>query len=123
MKEERVPDYQWLVDNAGPYAGQWVALFDGVLIAMADTLKDLRAEIKGARPTVVHHVEMNMRCNPVHEYQPVAVQQCEEKTKILARCQCGAFASTDVAGHWTLSEVQGQPKNEMPMSSAEDKHV
>jgi hypothetical protein len=57
---DRAREYQWLVKNAKNYVGKWVAVSGDSLIAAADTLKDLRQEIKKtvlARSPLLHYVE------------------------------------------------------------------
>lgn len=43
---DRQKDYAWLRDHGREYAGQWLALEDGRLVAVAATLHDLRAKVK-----------------------------------------------------------------------------
>ncbi len=40
-------DIDWLRRNSGNYAGRWVALVDGTLLAAADSLSELRRRLKG----------------------------------------------------------------------------
>jgi hypothetical protein len=57
---DRGSEYQWLAKNARHYVGKWVAVSGGSLIATADTLKDLRQELKKtalARSPLLHYIE------------------------------------------------------------------
>jgi hypothetical protein len=57
---DRGPEYRWLANNAKNYAGKWVAVSGDSLIAAADTLKDLREQVKktiSGRSPLLHYVE------------------------------------------------------------------
>jgi hypothetical protein len=57
---DRQKDYAWLRDHARDYTGQWLALDDGRLVAVAATLRDIRAKLKALRlshPPLLHQVK------------------------------------------------------------------
>lgn len=57
---DRQKDYAWLRDHARDYTGQWLALDDGRLVAVAATLRDIRAKVKALRlnhPPLLHQVK------------------------------------------------------------------
>lgn len=57
---DRQKDYDWLRDHAREYAGQWVALHDGRLLAASATLRDLSEKVKALRlshPPLFHWVK------------------------------------------------------------------
>jgi hypothetical protein len=57
---DRTQEYQWLAKNAKNHVGKWLAVSGDSLIAAADTLKELREDIKKAtpaRPPLLHYVE------------------------------------------------------------------
>ena len=54
---DRSADYRWLAQNAARHKGSWVALRGGEAIAIAPTLRALKAALEGAAepPPLVHH--------------------------------------------------------------------
>jgi hypothetical protein len=57
---DRTQEYSWLTKNAKDYSGRWVAVSGDSLVAAADTLRQLRAEVKKAQPArvpLLHFVE------------------------------------------------------------------
>jgi hypothetical protein len=57
---DRSQEYDWLTQNAKNYHGNWVAVSGDSLVAIADTLRQLRREVKNlslARPPIIHFVE------------------------------------------------------------------
>jgi len=57
---DRQKDYAWLRDHARDYTCQWLALDDGRLVAVAATLRDIRAKVKALRlnhPPLLHQVK------------------------------------------------------------------
>lgn len=57
---DRQKDYAWLHDHGREYTGQWLALEDGRLVAVAATLRDIRAKVKALRlshPPLLHQVK------------------------------------------------------------------
>lgn len=57
---DRSAEFRWLDLNSARFRGKWVALLGDNLVASADTLKELLAELKGltleGRP-LVHHLD------------------------------------------------------------------
>ena len=56
----RAADYEWLTRHAHDYAGQWLAVLDGSLVAAEPSLKALRRRLSGlSLPSapLLHHVE------------------------------------------------------------------
>ena len=54
------PDYAWLASHGSEYAGHWVALSQGRLVASSTTLSELRASLATQRlpsPPLVHRCE------------------------------------------------------------------
>jgi len=54
---ERLEEFQWLANESGPFAGKWVALDGGRLIAHGDDLPSVRAAARAAgidRPLLTH---------------------------------------------------------------------
>ena len=49
-------DYDWISKNFENYGGQWVALKSGSLLASADSLAELRANL-GTQPTLLYHIQ------------------------------------------------------------------
>lgn len=57
---DRQKDYAWLRDHGRKNSGQWLALEDGRLVAVAATLHDIRAKVKALRlshPPLLHQVK------------------------------------------------------------------
>ncbi len=57
---DRQKDYAWLRDHGREYGGQWLALDDGRLVAVAATLRDIRVKVKALRlshPPLLHQVK------------------------------------------------------------------
>jgi hypothetical protein len=57
---DRSAEYAWLSANAKDYVGKWVAVSGDSLVAVADTLRSLREEVRKARPArvpLLHFVE------------------------------------------------------------------
>ena len=52
------PNIEWLKKNRAGYAGNYVALKDGELIAVGRTIKeaDLKAKEKGVKKTLLHYI-------------------------------------------------------------------
>ena len=52
------PNIEWLKKHRSEYAGNYVALKDGELIAFGRTIKeaDLKAKAKGAEKTLLHYI-------------------------------------------------------------------
>jgi hypothetical protein len=56
---DRQKDYAWLRDHSQDYTGQWVALNDGRIVAVAATLRDIRAKVKAlclSHPPLIHQI-------------------------------------------------------------------
>jgi hypothetical protein len=43
---DRTADFQWLKTQSEPYRGQWVALFQGELLAHNDTLQGILQDLE-----------------------------------------------------------------------------
>ena len=57
---DRQKDYDWLRDHAREYAGQWVALHEGQLLAASATLRDISEKVKALRlshPPLLHLIK------------------------------------------------------------------
>ena len=57
---DRTPEYMWLAQNAKDHVGKWIAVSGDSLVAVADTLRELRREVKKVRPArvpLLHYVE------------------------------------------------------------------
>jgi hypothetical protein len=57
-KKSVSPNIEWLKIHRAEYAGNYVALKDGELIAFGKTIKeaDLRAKEKGVKKTLLHYI-------------------------------------------------------------------
>jgi hypothetical protein len=56
---DRTPEFNWLKANGSVYSGKWVALVGENLVACAETLDELLAEIEGrsfVHNPLVHHI-------------------------------------------------------------------
>lgn len=56
---DRHHEYKWLETESHKYAGRWVALDGGQLLAEAESLRGLRKQLqmtRHARPPLIHHV-------------------------------------------------------------------
>ncbi len=52
------PNIEWLKAHRGEYAGNYVALYEGELIAFGKTIKeaDTKAKAKGYKKTLLHYI-------------------------------------------------------------------
>lgn len=52
------PNIEWLKEHRDEYAGNYVALFEGELIAFGRTIKeaDMQAKAKGYKKTLLHYI-------------------------------------------------------------------